>query len=62
MTDYNQGTDGVGLNAAGSSGGLIATDYTEATGFFGASAHVQYSENWFWFYSRPILYCRRYGN
>ena len=44
MTDYNQGTDGVGLNAAGSSGGLIATDYTEATGFFGASAHVQYTK------------------
>ena len=32
MTDYNQGGR-VGLNASGSSGGLIATDYTEATGF-----------------------------
>ena len=43
MPDYNESTDGVGLNSPGSSGSLVATDFTEASGLFGgASAHVQY--------------------
>lgn len=40
MTDYNTSSDGVGLNAPGSSGSLIATDLVSVNG--NTPTHVQY--------------------
>jgi len=42
MTDFNISTDGVGLNAPGSSGALVATDLVSIDG--NAAAHVQYTK------------------
>ena len=41
MSEYQHNTDHVGLNAPGSSGSVVATDYFDVHGS-GVSAHVQY--------------------